>query len=203
MASRLDQQRTDKNFFTTAELIEAIGERNVILDTSVLIGKHAVIGTGNTFYSGVVIEQQGDGTLTIGDGNVFYPGAYILSTAGAVSIGDNNEFGPAGATIKANTSDAVITIGSNGRYCDGVSIMGKTTLGTGSQILGNITVQSCTLASGGTFQEPDPDMRAAVLKGFGLARNITLDIGQVVNGSGNFADSPIERQSTYHPKAKH
>lgn len=203
MASFLDLQRANKNFLTSAELSEVIGKHNTVLDTSVLISKGALIGAGNTFYPGVVIEQQGDGTLTIGDGNVFYPGTYILSTGGTVSIGDNNEFGPAGVTVKANAPDVVITIGSNGRYCDGVSIMGKTTLGTGSQILGNITVQSCTLADGGTFQESDPDKRAAVLKGFGLARNIALEIGQVVNGVGNFADSPVERQSSYHPKAKH
>lgn len=203
MSDFLDQQRVSKNFLSATELIETIGERNSILDTSVLIGRCAVIGTDNIFYPGVVIEQQNDGEITIGDGNVFYPGTYILSTAGEIIIGNNNEFGPAGATIKANTAEAHIIVGDNGRYCDGVSLMGKTTLGAGSQILGNITVQNCTLAGGGTFQEPDPDRRAAVLKGFGLARNISLEVGQVVNGIGNFSDFPVEQQSTYHPKAKH
>jgi acetyltransferase-like isoleucine patch superfamily enzyme len=203
MTLYLDQQRADKNFLTAVELIETIGEQNTVLDDSVLIGKNVIIGAGNTFYPGVIIEQQGDGTITIGDGNTFYPGTYILSSAGEITIGDYNEFGPAGITIKSNMLDATISISNRGRYCDGVSIMGKTTLGAGSQILGNITAQNCTLAAGGTFQDPDPDKRAAVLKGFGLARNIALEIGQVVNGAGNFADFPVEQQSSYHPKAKH
>jgi len=63
-------------------------------------------------------------------------------------------------------------------------------------------VQNCTLADGGTFQEPNPDERGAVLKGFGLARNIVLETGRVINGGGNFADFPIEQQSAYHPKLK-
>lgn len=200
MTEYIDQQRANKNFLTTMELVDTVGELNIILDTSVLIGRNVVIGTNNTFYPGVVIEQQGNGKITIGDGNIFYPGTYILSTAGEIIIGDSNEFGPAGVTIKANMPDALIMVAGNGRYCDGVIIMGKTTLGMGSQILGNIAVQSCTLAGGGNFQEPDPDKRAAVLKGFGLARNVALEVGQVVNGSGDFANSPIERQSVYHPK---
>jgi len=200
MTEYLNQQRASKNFLTTAELIDTLGERNIVLDASVLISKNTVIGTNNIFYPGVVIEQQGNGKITIGDGNIFYPGTYILSTAGEIVIGDSNEFGPAGVTIKANVPDALITIADSGRYCDGVSIMGKTTLGMGSQILGNITVQNCTLAGGGNFQELDPDKRGAVVKGFGLARNIALEVGQVVNGSGDFANSPIEQQSVYHPK---
>ncbi len=198
----ISERRSEKGFLTDAELAESLAKNNTILDDSILISKVAVIGVNNTFYPGVVIEQQGDGKITIGDGNVFYPGTYVLSTAGEITIGNHNEFGPAGVMIKANMPDALITIAGNGRYCDNVSVMGKTMLGTGSQILGNITVQNCTLAGGGNFQDPDPDKRAAVLKGFGLARNITLKIGQVINGVGNFADSPVEQQSTYHPKIK-
>jgi len=203
MSDYIDQQRVSRNFLTAEELTETIGERNTILDTSILIGKNVVVGASNTFYPGVVVEQEGDGKITIGNGNTFYPGTYILSTAGEIIIGNNNEFGPAGATIKANTLEAHVAIGDNGRYCDGVSMMGTTTLGAGSQVLGNIIVQNCTLAGGGDFQEPDPDKRAAVLKGFGLARNIALEAGQVINGAGNFADFPVEQQSAYHPKVKH
>jgi len=196
----ISKLRSEKGFLTDTELAESLAKNNTVLDDSILVSKVAVIGMNNTFYPGAVIEQRGNGKVTIGDGNVFYPGTYILSTAGEIIIGNNNEFGPAGVTIKANMPDALIRIADNGRYCDGVSIMGKTTLGMGGQILGNITVQSCMLAGGGTFQEPDPDKRGAVLKGFGLARNIALEAGQVVNGAGDFADSPVEQQSAYHPK---
>jgi len=51
-----------------------------------------------------------------------------------------------------------------------------------------------------TYRDTDPDRRAAVLKGFGLARGITLEAGQVVNGAGNFSKAPVEWQRTYHPK---
>jgi carbonic anhydrase/acetyltransferase-like protein (isoleucine patch superfamily) len=202
MTHIFDLQRSRKNFLTLESLTQTIGKHNTILDSSVLIGENIKVGSNNTFYPGVVIEQQGSGKITIGDGNIFYPGVYILSSDGEIIIGNHNEFGPAGATIKANNSDALITIGNHGRYCDGANIMGKSTLGSGSQILGNITVQNCTLADGGTFQEPNPDERGAVLKGFGHARNIVLETGQVINGVGNFADFPIEQQSAYHPKLK-
>lgn len=193
--------RHHKGFLSIDELIGAAGKNNTILDpASVLVADGVTIGKGNVFYPNVVIERQGEGVITIGDNNTFYPGTYILSSAGTITIGSNNEFGSGGCTIKANTPDARIVIGDGGRYSDATSIMGKTTLGSGSQVLGNITVQGCSLAAGGTYQAPDPDDRAAVLKGFGLARGINLDRGQVVNGAGNFANAPVEWQRSYHPK---
>lgn len=200
MNDAVTKARQRKVFFSADDLAAALGKQNTILDSSVLISKNATIGKGNTFYPNVVIECQGDGKITIGDNNTFYPGTYLLSSAGAIEIGSGNEFGPAGLTIKANMPDASIVIGNTGRYCDGASIMGKTNLGSGSQVLGNITIQSCILAGGGTHQEPDPDKRAAVLKGFGLARGITLEEGRVINGAGKFADAPVEWQHDYHPK---
>jgi large exoprotein involved in heme utilization and adhesion len=78
--------------------------------------------------------------------------------------------------------------------------MGQTSLGDGSQILGGITVQNCLLAGGGSYKTSDPDERGAVMKGFGLARNLTLQTGQVINGSGDFGTASIEWQRAYHPK---
>jgi acetyltransferase-like isoleucine patch superfamily enzyme len=194
------QARHSKDFLSTEDLLATIGQHNTILDASVLISKKITVGHNNTFYPNVVIECREAGTIVIGDNNTFYPGTYILGAGGIIEIAHNNEFGPAGLTIRANINDAAIIIGSGGRYCDGASIMGKTSLGDGSQILGAITVQSCTLGGGGSFQEPDPDQRAAVLKGFGLARGVTLRTGQVVNGAGNFAEAPVQWQHEYHPK---
>lgn len=203
MDDYMKQVRLAKGFLPPDEAAEAVGAGNTILDPySVLISKGVQVGNGNVFYPNVVIEVQGGGAIVIGDNNVFYPGTYLLSSAGSITAGSTNEFGPNGCTIKANMADAQLTIGDGGRYCDGANIMGKTSLGSGSQVLGSITVQGCTLAVGGTFQAPDPDERAAVLKGFGLARGLTLDQGQVVNGSGNFAERPVEWQRDYHPKAK-
>jgi UDP-3-O-[3-hydroxymyristoyl] glucosamine N-acyltransferase len=197
-----DSSRQARGFLTLDEVIATVSAANTVLDPhSLLVGSGVTIGKGNVFYPNVVIERSGEGVLSVGDDNVFYPGVYILSSAGAVHIADHNEFGTGGCTIKANMPDAEVRIGSNGRYCDGVSIMGKTTLGDGSQIIGDITVQSCIMGGGGSFQEPDPDQRGAVLKGFGLARDLQLQTGQVVNGSGAFADAPIEQQRAYHPHA--
>lgn len=200
--SNTNNSRQAKGFLTSDEVAASIGETNVVLDpSSLLISQGVTIGKGNVFYPNVVIERIGRGVVSIGDGNTLYPGVYILGAEGTVRIGDGNEFGTGGCTIKANTPDAEVVIGSEGRYCDGVSIMGKTVLGDGSQVLGAITVQSCELAGGGTYQESDPDKRGAVLKGFGLARGLALTMGQVVNGAGAFADAPVEWQRAYHPKA--
>ncbi len=66
-------------------------------------------------------------------------------------------------------------------------------------MLGQITAQQVALGAGEDFSYPDPDGRGAVLKGFGKARGLTLDPGEVINGTGDFADAPLERQRTYHP----
>jgi serine acetyltransferase len=190
-----------KQKFLTSDMLQSIEATNTIYSpSSVLISENVSVGKNNIFYPNVVIECHDEGMVTIGDNNTFYPGTYILCANGKVVIGSNNEFGPSGLTIKANLSDAVITIGNEGRYSDGASIMGRSTLGSGSQILGNITVQNCSLGEGTSFTHPDPDLRGAVLKGMGLARNLTLTAGQVVNGLGDFSKAPVEQQSFYHPK---
>lgn len=201
MDEKVNRFRSEKGFLTTDQLMGLVGVANIILDPfSVLISKGVEIGTSNVFYPNVVIERLGDGELSIGDGNVFYPGMYWLSSNGSIRVGDGNEFGTNGCIVKANYPGAVIEIGSQGRYCDGVSIMGKTSLGDGCQILGAITVQSCTLQGGASYRNSDPDARGAVLKGFGLARELQLATGEVVNGQGAFAMASVERQSSYHPK---
>ena len=194
--------RQKRGFLSVQALVDEICPNNTVLDVnSVLVAEDVAIGNNNIFYPGVVIERQGDGKITIGDDNVFYPGVYVVCSAGEIVIGDANEFGPSGLTIKSNMPTASISIGSQGRYCDGANIMGKTSLGSGSQVLGNITVQNCRLSDGGNFKEPDPDTRAAVLKGFGLARDITVEKGQVINGAGDFSKASVEWQRAYHPKA--
>jgi len=198
----IQHARSARDFLKYEALSATVGKDNTVLDASVLIGSAVKIGSGNVFYPGVVIEQIGQSTITIGNDNIFYPGTYMFASSGAISIGNGNEFGVGGCIVRSNMPDSKIAIGDGGRYSNGVNIMGATQLGSGSQVLGAITVQSCTLASGAGFQDSDPDKRAAVLKGFGLARGLTLEVGQVVNGAGDFAKAPIEWQSTYHPKAE-
>jgi acetyltransferase-like isoleucine patch superfamily enzyme len=149
------------NFLSTNDLQQLEGN-TFYSPISTLISPAVVIGKNNIFYPNVVIECTTEGSITIGDDNIFYPGTYITSSAGFVHVGSGNDLGPAGLTIKANNPDAAIEIGDQGRYTDGASIMGRTTLGSGSQVLGAITVQNCTLEEGGSFQENDPDKRGAV-----------------------------------------
>lgn len=190
-------------FLPPEELVETVGTQSDILDPySVLISPNVVIGTGNVLYPNVVIRSDDGAEIHVGNDNIFYPGTYIFGSQAKIVIGSNNEFGVGGCTIRANMPNAAIVIGDGGRYSGGADIMGVTTLGSGSQVLGAITVQSCDLAPGGTFGEPDPDERAAVLKGMGLARGITLPKGQVINGLGDFAEREVEWQRDYHPKTR-
>lgn len=187
------------NFRNPQELISEIGKTNTILAPyATLISQGVTFGKHNIIYPNVVIERTADGQVEIGDNNTFFPGAYILSSAGLIKIGNNNELGPAGITIQAKTEESLVSIGDDGRYSGNPNIIGKVTLGSGSQILGNIVVQNCQLAEGGNFEKPLPDKRAAVLKGFGIARNLILETGQVINGAGNFSDAPVQWQREYH-----
>ena len=96
---------------------------------------------------------------------------------------------------------STIRIGSHGRYLNNPALFGRCVLGDGSQILGNITVDSCTLADGGSFREDDPDLRAGLLKGSGVARNLTVARGMVIAGNGTFSADDLLPQRHFHPKA--
>ncbi|HEY1488045.1 MAG TPA: hypothetical protein VGF84_18200 [Micromonosporaceae bacterium] len=172
---------------------------NLIHDPhSLILSDRVRLGDGNVFYPNVVIECDDDSTCEIGSGNVFWPGTLILvGGGGTVSIGDGNTIGQGGAQIKAH--GAVVRIGSRTRIVNAAEILGPTTIGDGGQVLGPISVRFAELAGGGDFTEPDPDLRGAVLKGFGTARHITLGPGEVIAGSGDFRTAPVERQSSYHP----
>ena len=63
-----------------------------------------------------------------------------------------------------------------------------------------MSVRDVVLSGGGDFTHPDPDGRGAVLKGSGTARGLRLDRGDVINGIGDFAAFPVERQVKYHPR---
>ena len=73
-------------------------------------------------------------------------------------------------------------------------------IGRGAQVLGLIRMQNCSLGGGGTYRDNDPDKRGAVLKGSGVARQIDLPTGMVIQAFGLFSDAPIRTQSYFHPK---
>jgi hypothetical protein len=164
---------------------------------STLLSVDAEIGAGNVFHPGVVIN----GRCRIGSGNTFHLGTHLLADDGAlIVIGDGGTLGPGGAQITATGSGVACRIGDRVRLRNGAEIVGASTLGSGSQVLGPISARGVHLASGGDFTEPDPDLRGAVLKGFGRAQGIRLAVGEVINGLGDFAAAPVERQLSYHPR---
>jgi hypothetical protein len=167
----------------------------------VLISRHAQLGRGNVIHPCVTLTCTASAELRIGDRNVFHTGTLLAAETGPVVVGHGNQFGEGGFTAKANSAGAHITLGDGGRYLGGASVFGRSELGSGTQLLGSITVEDCHLAAGATFSDPDPGRRAAVLKGFGAARGLVLETGQVIAGSGTFRQEDVKPQSFFHPKA--
>ncbi|MBD9623993.1 hypothetical protein IB279_13680 [Ensifer sp. ENS06] len=203
LLEHLDHVRSQQGLLLIGETIELSRRGNVIYDpSSVLVSRHAIIGSGNTFFPGVYLFCSEDaGRLSIGDGNVLYPNTLIEASLGNIQIGNNNQFGDGGFTARANRNGASITIGDEGRFMGGATILGATNLGSGSQLLGAITADNCTLEAGGSHREPNPDRRAGLLKGSGLARGLSVPVGHVVVGAGAFVASDLQLQSNFHPKA--
>ncbi|BAJ29061.1 MULTISPECIES: hypothetical protein [Kitasatospora] len=201
--AELDAGRERAGLRTVTELLELARHGTVLHDPfSALVSRRVVLGTGNTLYPGVTLECDEDSVCELGDGNVLRPGTAVLAAAGGtVRIGSGNLIGDGGARLKANRSDAEVRVGDRTRLAGGPEVVGRSLIGDGCQLIGAITAQSVRLAGGGDHTHPDPDGRGAVLKGFGLARGLVLERGEVVNGAGDFAAAPVERQRAYHPGA--
>jgi hypothetical protein len=196
-----DQQRRDRGLRTVDEILELAESGTVVLDPySVLIGARVVLGKENVLYPGVVIECAADAKCVLGDRNTLLPGTFISAgPGGSVVIGNDSQIGEGGTRIIAAGDEA--SMGNGVRLSSGALVVAAAELGHGCQILGQVTAQDVVLAGGADHTHPDPDHRGAVLKGFGRARGVQLGVGEVVNGSGNFDDAPVERQRHYHPNA--
>lgn len=199
--SKVDDVRRAMGFLSLEETMD-LGSRNRVLDPfSVLISAGIQVGEGNIFYPGVTLQADGAAEMRIGDENIFHSGTLFLATRGHITVGSHNQFGDGGFTAKSNRPGAFIEIGDRGRYSNNPTLLGQTRLGDGAQVLGTILVESCILQCGGSFEEPDPDLRAAVLKGWGVARNLKVARGYVINGAGPFDEALPLPQSHFHPKA--
>lgn len=201
--SFVDDMRRSRGFKTIAEIEDVVRRGNLIFDPfSVLISARAKIGTGNTIFPCVSLICDGDGELSIGDNNTFFSNTLLEAVSGPIVIGSSNQFGEGGFTAKTNRAGASIIVGDNGRYLSGAAVFGETILGTGSQILGAITVDSCHLEAGQGYRDADPDQRAGLLKGTGVARNLMVPVGHVILGNGTFLLDDIKPQGFFHPKGK-
>ncbi|MEH6631500.1 MAG: hypothetical protein V7776_11755 [Halopseudomonas aestusnigri] len=218
--SDIDAQRQNNGFLSISDTMKLTQTGNTVFDPfSTLISIHAKIGTDNVFYPNVTVRADQPEVVRIGNSNTFYPMTYIEASGpdsdsfqnaapekgcGIIEIGNGNQFGPeGGVTIKANTPDTRIEIGDNGRYLSGPIILGNSSFGDGSQILGPITVQNCVLEPGEPYTGQDPDLRAAVIKGHGLIRNQTIHTGKVAVVGEASSEITLHDQSYFHPKKRY
>ncbi|WP_024467824.1 hypothetical protein [Treponema pedis] len=197
----LNRIRAEKGFLSLNELIKLQENGNIIFDPfSTLISSDIEIGAENIFYPASVFIAVNGGKIKIGNANTFAGGGLFVADKGNLSIGSNNYFGDGPIVIKANFPDSNITIKNYCRVVIGAQVFGKTYIGTGCQIIGRITVQDCFLEDGNSYASADPDLRGAVLKGFGTAKGLKLNTGYVINGQGNFTAENIKKQSYFHNK---
>ena len=145
-----------------------------------------------------LLERFGDNLLLDPFSTLISEGVSI--GYGNITVGDHNEIGDGGFSARANRSRAEITIGSHGRYQGGVSVLGCSALGEGTQLLGQIAAMDCSLEAGDEYRCPDPDLRGGVLKGFGIASSIHVPCGWVIAGRSEFREEMMVLQTTFHPK---
>ena len=198
----MDAARERAGFLSLADTA-ALNEKGIIvLDPhSTLVSPRVVLSEGITLWPSVTIEASDCADVSIGRGTQLYSGTRIVAKSGKIVIGMDVEIGEEGGfTIKAETSHCVIEIGNGARLLGGGALSLRNVIGRGAQVLGPIRMQNCVLGAGATYAEPDPDKRGAVLKGSGVARNIELPAGKVIQGFGLFSEAPVCDQSYFHPK---
>ncbi|GAB4393026.1 MAG: hypothetical protein Tsb0032_10850 [Kiloniellaceae bacterium] len=196
----MDRARKQAGLLGLSEMNALADRGNVIFDPfSTLISRDALIGSRNVFHPNTRLLCQGGARLRVGSGNIFHNNTVVEASMNHIEIGDQNQFGEGIVCLKVNAPDASIEIGHLGRYCGVINLYGRTRLGTGSQILGNITAYNCILEEGEPYNHPGPDERGAVLKGSGTARNLRLRKGEVIDGWGRFSDQMTTQQSSFHP----
>lgn len=196
-----DAVRRSMGFLTVDETWQLAALDVLIPDpVSVLVSPGVELGEGATLWPGTILQALDGGSITIGGGTNLFPGTRLVSAGGRIAIGAGAEIGEEGGfTIKADPGIA-IEIGDGTRLLGGGSLIGPNRIGRGAQIIGPIRCQTCTLGDGGTYRDDEPDQRGGVLKGAGVARNVEVPQGHVIQAFGLFADGILRRQSYFHPK---
>jgi hypothetical protein len=172
----------------------------VVLDPhSTLVSARAVLAERTTLWPNVVLHATGEGELRIGPGTTLHPGTRIVC-AGRIAIGAFTEIGAEGGfTIETEAGEA-IEIGERARLLGGGSLTNANRIGRGAQILGPIRCQNCRLGDGDSHRDPEPDRRGGVLKGSGVARNLEVPQGHVIQAFGLFSEGVLRQLSYFHPK---
>jgi carbonic anhydrase/acetyltransferase-like protein (isoleucine patch superfamily) len=201
-SSMTDATRRALGFLSLEETLALANRKAMMPDPcSVLISAGVALGDGMTLWPNVILQASGEGRIGIGAGTVLFPGTRIVASGGEVTIGSGAEIGEEGGfTIKAEAG-AAIEIGDGARLLGGGSLSLSNRIGHGAQILGPIRCQNCRLGDGVSYRDPEPDERGGVLKGSGVARDIEVAQGHVIQAFGLFSDGIVRRQSCFHPKA--
>lgn len=197
----LDRVRKEHGFLGLQEMMDLLAQSNSILDPhSTLISAGVSLGHNNVFYPGVIIECKNFGQVRVGNSNIFHLGTFLLADQGMIQIGDFNEFGDGGVSLKANRRASQIEISDRVRLVRGMQALGRCCFGAGSQVIGAVTVQDCVLGPGDSYEGEDPDRRGGLLKGFGLARGLKVPTGCVIEGTGSFRQEDCVAQTANHPR---
>jgi len=199
---RIDEVRRLKGFLTIEETLRLADLDVTIIDPfSTLISRRASLAPGIFIWPNVTLEVAPEAAVSIGASTVLHSGVRIAAGAGSIAIGANGDVGQEGGfTFVTSAPSDRIHIGNDVRLNGGGSIAGSARLGDGAQVLGPIRIQNCQLGAGSSFREPDPDKRGGVLKGTGIARNIDVPSGMVVQAFGLFSEAPIRWRSHFHPR---
>jgi carbonic anhydrase/acetyltransferase-like protein (isoleucine patch superfamily) len=203
LSSLADEARLALHFLPLESTAALARDGILVLDpASTLVSDGVALGRGVVLWPGTVLQRLGNGRIAVGDGTILFPGTRIVAEdGGTVTIGAQAEIGEEGGfTIKAQ-AEAEISIGAGARLLGGGSLVLSNRIGRGAQILGPIRCQACRLGDGDTWRDPDPDRRGGVLKGSGVARDVDIPQGRVIQAFGLFAEAEIRPQSFFHPKA--
>ncbi|MCB8820620.1 hypothetical protein [Microvirga rosea] len=197
----LDSSRRSMGFLTLSEMLAQFGEDVRMPDpASVLVSPGTILESGVVLWPGTILQAVGRATIEIGAGTILFPGTRVVAVDGRIAIGAQAEIGEEGGfTLKAEAG-SLITVGDGARLLGGGSLSGGNDIGRGGQILGPIRCQNCRLGAGATYRDPDPDERGGVLKGSGVARNVDVPQGSVIQAFGLFSEGTLRRQSYFHPK---
>lgn len=199
LAKLISAEKRRHGLIDLEQMISRFCVQNTVLDAfSLCISAKIILGGGNLFYPNVTIIASKDADIHIGTNNTFLPGTLIHASAGSITIGSGNQFGEGGFSCICNRAGSEVRIGDNGRYLHGVAVYGRTILGDGSQVIGSIIVDSCFLEAGEAHTANDPTIRGAVLKGTGVAKNLTVGKGQVISGFGQFTGEMAQGQINFH-----